>query len=89
MRPRIEDSGAAKKLLYYEVLFSTLLKGYDMGIIIEDLLAEVAEILAWEKGLAELEIDVFVGEVKDARELNRRFLQMELNTDPDPPSPES
>jgi hypothetical protein len=89
MRRRIENSEAARKLLYYEVLFSTLLKGYDMGIIIEDLLAEVAEILAWEKGLAELEIDVFVDEVKDARELTRRFLQMELDSEPGPPSPES
>ena len=71
----------ADKLLYYEVLFSTLLQGWDQGIVIEDLLVEVADVLAWEKGLADLELDSFIDEVKHARELNRRFIQMEIDVD--------
>jgi len=71
----------ADKLLYYDLLFSTLLSGYDRGIILEDLLEETADILAWEKGLATIEIDTFVDEVKDARDLNRKFIEMGLDVD--------
>lgn len=81
MLSKSKKKEASDKLLYYEVLFSTLLKGYDMGIVIEDLLEEVAEVLAWEKGLAEIELDMFIEEVKNARELNREYIQMEMEVD--------
>jgi len=81
MSSRSRRDEVGQRLLYYDVLFSTLLKGYDMGIIIEDLLEEVTSLLDWDKGLADIDMDGFIGEVREARELNRRFIQMELDVD--------
>jgi hypothetical protein len=75
-----ERREAANRLLYYDALFSALLQGYEKGIIIEKALEEVADILAWERGFAELEIDEFIEEVKTVRELNRKYLEMELES---------
>jgi hypothetical protein len=79
MLARNDRTAEPDKRLYYELLFSTFLESYEMGIIIEDLMHEVADVLAWEQGLADLDIELFIEEVRNARDLNRSYIRLETD----------